>query len=387
MTQYKVILGILETAITKGIAVTEACSQAGVSERMVRDFIYDLKRGRRSLPSHLKERLLIFYDRAKNQTNPDKLVLDKAKKLLEKNSGKALNIAEASDFLQLPVGKTREILEYLKEEGYAVDVAKDTNKVLVGSSAKALHTIAATHKFGALGDTHFGSKYERRDLLELAYDRFAELGITTVFHTGNWIDGEARFNFADLHTHGMDNQINYMIENYPKREGITTYFISGDDHEGWYQQKVAMNIGKYLELCAQRKDRTDLVFLGHMEADVMLGNTRVRVLHPGGGSAYAISYTSQKIVESYSEHEKPDILLHGHYHKFEYLFLRGIHVFQTGCFEDQTPFMRKKRLSAHLGCWALEFMANEEGRVVEMVQRPLVYYNTPDHNVSWSYKE
>lgn len=113
----------------------------------------------------------------------------------------------------------------------------------------------------------------------------------------------------------------------------------------------------------------------------MLGNTKVRVLHPGGGSAYAISYTSQKIVESYSESEKPDILLHGHYHKFEYLYLRGIHIYQTGCLEEQTPFMRKKRLSAHLGCWVIEPMVNTEGRVVETIQRPITFQQG-----TWSYK-
>jgi hypothetical protein len=40
------------------------------------------------------------------------------------------------------------------------------------------------------------------------YDAYAEAGVTDVYHTGNYIDGEAKFNFADIHTHGLDQQFN-----------------------------------------------------------------------------------------------------------------------------------------------------------------------------------
>ena len=79
----------------------------------------------------------------------------------------------------------------------------------------------------------------------------------------------------------------------------------------------------------------------------------LRLYHPGGGTAYAISYHSQKYVESLSGGEKPHILGIGHYHKVEQLFYRNIHVFQVGTFEAQTPFMRRKRLAAMLGGWIL----------------------------------
>src|SRR3569623_651727 len=58
-------------------------------------------------------------------------------------------------------------------------------------------------KFGVVADSHLGSKYERMDVLNDLYDRFAAEGITHVFHAGNWIEGEARFNRTDVHVHGM----------------------------------------------------------------------------------------------------------------------------------------------------------------------------------------
>lgn len=221
-----------------------------------------------------------------------------------------------------------------------------------------------TVRFGAIGDTHLCSKYERLDVLQAVYDTFASEGITDVYHTGNYVDGEARFNFSDIHTHGMDDQLHYFVQQYPQHSGMTTHFIAGDDHEGWYVQKNRVDIAAHTEDIARRVGRTDLRALGYMEADVPLlsGAIKMRVLHAGGGSGAAISHTSQKIVDSYSEDEKPHILLVGHYHKAEYLpNYRNVHIFQTGCTQEQTPFMRKKRLHADLGAWIISVSVQPDG--------------------------
>ena len=245
------------------------------------------------------------------------------------------------------------------------------------------------YKFGACGDNHLCSKYERLDVLNALYDYYEQQGITTVYNTGNWIDGEARFNKTDIHTHGLDNQVDYFIKTYPKRKGITTYFISGDDHEGWYCQREGIDIGYYAQTRAKEQGRNDLVYIGHMEADVILktknGQTTLRVQHPGGGSAYAISYTSQKIVESFTGAEKPDVLLIGHYHKAEYLFVRGVHVVQTATTMAQSPFMRKKRLAAHLGGWVIEMGTDDNGAITKFKSEYLPFYDS-DYYKKWQYQ-
>ena len=86
--------------------------------------------------------------------------------------------------------------------------------------------------FGAIGDTHLCSNYSRLDILESLYDIFHSLGVNTVYHTGNYVDGEAPFNTNEIHAHGIDGQARYFVENYPQRPGITTYYVDGDDHEG-----------------------------------------------------------------------------------------------------------------------------------------------------------
>jgi hypothetical protein len=210
-------------------------------------------------------------------------------------------------------------------------------------------------RFGFVTDNHLGSKYSRLDVLNDMYDRFERNGITQVFNAGNYIDGEARFNKFDLAVHGMDAQLRFLAENYPQRPSIVTHFVAGDDHEGWYGQREGIDIGRWTERVMQEHGRNDFRYLGYMEADVDLVNVnteksaRARVVHPGGGSAYAISYTMQKLVESYEGGDKPAVVLAGHYHKMEIVNYRNVWCIQGGTTEDQTPFMRKKKLEAHVG--------------------------------------
>jgi hypothetical protein len=180
------------------------------------------------------------------------------------------------------------------------------------------------------------------------------------------IDGEARFNKTELLTApGMDNQIDYLIDNWPVRKGVVTHFIAGDDHEGWYAQREGIEIGRYMEARAKDAGRADLHYLGYAECDVALrcgsGVATARVVHPGGGSAYAVSYTDQKRVESYQGGEKPQLEIVGHYHKFNYGFPREVHTIQCGCTSDQSLFMRKKRLQAHVGFVELNLTQDSAG--------------------------
>lgn len=207
--------------------------------------------------------------------------------------------------------------------------------------------------FGIITDNHKGNRHHRQDVEDAAYTMFENEGITTVLNAGNWIDGEARFNKHELLVHGMDNQIDYFLDTTPFKKNMTTYFISGDDHEGWYSQRESINIGEYAGMKAQKAGRTDLKYIGHMESDIALrkGDKEavLRLMHPGGGSSYAMSYAPQKIVESFQGGEKPDILVIGHYHKYDVCYPREVIVVSAGCAEDQTMFMRKKKLAAHVG--------------------------------------
>lgn len=208
--------------------------------------------------------------------------------------------------------------------------------------------------YGLVSDTHLCCKEERLAELHQQYDLFQEEGITTVFHAGNICDGYVeKINGASVFESSIDGQAQYVADNYPARKGITTYFITGDDHEGWWQKK-GFNFGGYLMYILEKNDRQDLQYIGHVEADVELKHpngthTIIKVQHPGGGSSYSRSYTGQKQVEAFEGGEKPDILIQGHYHVSNHMNERNVVVISMPGFEDQTIFARKKRLRMEVG--------------------------------------
>jgi hypothetical protein len=252
-------------------------------------------------------------------------------------------------------------IDRLTADGYKVirsdntwQIPKQTQAAYVGGAKiQLISRPDNTYLFGACGDQHIGSKYFREDVLTGVYDRYERAGVQCVFNTGNWIDGEANFNRYDIVAHGMDEQLRLMASVFPKKD-FPTYAVTGDDHEGWYAQREGIDVGKYAEN-VMRSEGHDWHDLGYMEAHVELVNANtgakavLAVVHPGGGSAYATSYKPQKIIESYEGGEKPAIALYGHYHKMESGLTRNVWYLQTGCTQDQTPFMRKKSLEAHVG--------------------------------------
>lgn len=249
-----------------------------------------------------------------------------------------------------------------------------------------------TFVFGACGDQHMGSKYEREDVLNDLYDKFVEEGVDRAYNTGNWIDGEARFNKFDLKIHGMDQQLAYLAEHYPKRPGIETWAVAGNDHEGWYGQREGVEIGHYAEVAMHDAGREDWHHLGFIESHVRLVNANsgessvMTVMHPGGGSAYAVSYQPQKIVESLDGGEKPAVLLLGHYHKLSINNIRNVWTVQTGCCQDQTPFMKGKRIDAHVGGLVIRMRQDPRtGAIVRFQPEMFRYFNRGYYAGRWSH--
>ncbi len=315
--------------------------------------------------------------------------------LVEKNiARKKYNIIELANLLNVTPKKIEEAIKELQSKNKVVEnyddkfqLSREIKKIDVPHVINLKKYKEVTYKIGVISDNHIGSKYERNDVLNAMYDRFASAGVDTVYNCGNMIDGEARFNKYDIYVYGVDAQVRNLLEKYPQRPGITTHFITGDDHEGWYVQREHINIGQKIEDDARRMGRKDLIHLGYMERDIeyknKLGSSIIRVIHAGGGSSYAVSYTSQKYVESLQGGEKPAIVLVGHYHKFNYSYLRNVHVIQAGCTEDQTPFMRKKRLEAHVGGCIIEVTQNELGVFTSVKVQWFPYYDRKFYAYQW----
>lgn len=322
------------------------------------------------------------------QEAPDKELL----KFL-KSQKRLLTVDELSDHMNCGISKVRDALERLKADGHNVYISSNrvelSREIQKGEPTKIdiKRLRGRTIRFGFTADNHLGSKHERMDVLNALFDIWAEEGIDTVYQAGNMIEGEASFNKFDIKVWGFDAQAEYFVENWPKRPGIKTYFVTGDDHEGWYIKREVINVGQILEDKARRAGREDLIYLGHMEHDIVFKgkkqNCIVRLLHAGGGSSYATSYSAQKIVESYQGGEKPNVLLIGHYHKAEYGYPREVHCIQAGCTEDQSSFMRKNKIAAHVGGWIVEMTLNEDGAIVRFKCEWIPFYDKGHYDKAW----
>ena len=116
-------------------------------------------------------------------------------------------------------------------------------------------------------------------------------------------------------------------------------------------------------------------YLGQLSAVIDLTpNCTLELRHPIDGTAYALSYKLQKMVEAMSGGEKPNILACGHYHKSEYFFYRNVHIFQTSSFQAQTPWMKGKGIATSIGGWIVEINVDNEGTITRIKQEYIPFY-------------
>lgn len=226
-------------------------------------------------------------------------------------------------------------------------------------------------RFGLMGDTQFGSKYAQITHLHNFYDLCEKEGIKNVYHTGDLTDGlKMRPGHEyELYEISADGQCDDVIKNYPRRKGVTTHFITGN-HDASLYKHVGFDIGR-----AIAKDREDMHYLGRDYAVVNLTpECTLELRHPWDGTAYAISYKIQKMIEAMESDSKPNILAVGHYHKMENIFYRNVHAFQTACFQSQTPFTRGKGISVYMGGWIMTIRVDKNGYIQGITPSFIPYY-------------
>lgn len=237
-------------------------------------------------------------------------------------------------------------------------------------------------RFAVVGDTHFGSKYVQMTYLNKFYNICKQKGITEIYHCGDITDGENMRpgHMYENYIHGAVDHVDNIIKHYPKIEGITTHFITGN-HDASFRKLCGLDIGNLIQ-----SRRSDLKYLGRDVANINItNNVTMQLRHPWSASAYALSYRSQKIVESMeaSYLDKPAILCIGHFHKMEYLYYHNVHVFQTGCFQGATPFTTGKGISISMGGWIIAVELDSENKLKSITPTAIVF----DEPIKEDYKK
>lgn len=287
---------------------------------------------------------------------------------------------EISEKIEAELGLTsmyEAVRSYLYRQKKKGESIVETKRVVIQNQEPNTHKAkwdgTTTLRFAIIGDTQLGSKYTQLTHLHSFYDICEREGIKDVYHTGDLTEGlKMRTGHEyELYTVSADDMRDDVVKNYPIREGITTYFITGNHDASIYKQ-VGYDIGQ-----AIANLRPDMKYLGRDCAVINLTpKCTLELRHPWDGTAYALSYKVQKMIEAMESDSKPNILAVGHYHKAEYLFYRNVHALQTGCFQGQTPFTRGKGISVHIGGWIVTIRVDENGYIQGISPEFIPYYKS-----------
>ncbi len=285
------------------------------------------------------------------------------------NPDRKLGVEEVSPSSSIDLIDTKDLIAEIHKRGFYVSKEPLSHDERFRINIKRFE--GNRYVFGLVSDTHLGSKFQQLSHLWSFYQLCKERGVEQVFHCGDLCEGDGSLykgQMYEMFLHGTDAQAEYIIKNYPKMEGITTYVIGGS-HDYSFHKSLGLDI---LRLIVD--SREDIKYLGMQGAYIDMGKILIYLMHPDGGTAYALSYRAQKIIENFAPEGKPHLLFIGHFHRPCWLIgYRNVHALQLPCFQAQTPYLRGKGLQPFVGGMICEIVYNESG-IVSMKPEILPFY-------------
>ena len=256
----------------------------------------------------------------------------------------------------------------LVKEGNEVVFKKDSQKSVSMSKQKIDNL--NKNEILVVSDTHFGNIHNQLHLLNDLYEKAYYRGVKTVFHVGDLTDGNypnRPENPRQQFLHGFDEQVGYVVDMYPKVKGIDTYYILGSHDETHYKNGQS-TVDFWVDRC-----RDDMHFLGQDTGEILIDKVKYVLDHPGGGSAQSLSYKPQKRIEIIESHNKPKVLLIGHYHKSYAFVYRNVQCIQIPSLCGKTQFQQKNGLINNVGGYFLKVYSDSKGNIQYLEPEEIIY--------------
>lgn len=279
-------------------------------------------------------------------------------------------------YLEEKLGMDREtILSTIMElnlDGYNIEGWRENGKeyyqnikTLEVNKKEYLHLYDSREiKVALVSDTHMGHNEEALDELKEFYKYAYNSGVREFYHAGDISDGNysnRQGHQYEVHKRGHDEQKEWIVEQYPKLKGVTTYFITGN-HDATHMMNGGANIGKNVAA-----EREDMIYLGHNFAKIWLTeNIDLNLFHPSDGSAYGVSLKAQKVIDGATGDKKSKILAIGHYHKMNWIYWKDTHAFVMPSFQHQTDFMSGRGLKSYVGGYILTIKVDKDGKMISI---------------------
>jgi len=304
---------------------------------------------------------------------------EKLLELIKKES----SLEKVCEILELNEYEALALVKYIQDSGINIVVnARDDDIYMINRGDFELednkpyefHTDKNNEfKFVAIADTRFGSKYQQLSILNDIYEKADELGYKNVFLCGNISNGLYDISNMYSETSFLDDtqrQIDYILENYPKIDGMKTYLVNGKT-DSKHLKKNITSIGKKLA-----EGRDDFVYLGNLSANVKIDNVNMQILAPNLSKTYTVSYRPQQQIDSYRSEDKPDILLMGGYLQMEKFTYRGVTEISVPSVCATTPKMNDRRYSNTVGAWYVTVETDLKGNLLSVNAMSSPYYLT-----------
>lgn len=234
-----------------------------------------------------------------------------------------------------------------------------------------------------ISDLRFGSVYQQTTILNEMYSRAKALGVKYVFITGDVVEGmytgaRSIYNLT-LHKEGYEDQARYVASVFPRVEGITTYFITGEHDLSFLKTKDKIDIGKLIS-----SQREDLIYLGQNRRKVSFinedngGEISIYLQHAKGNVPYTISYKPQQKIASLRNEDKTDILVTGHFAACDAFLRRGIQSYQVPTVVATTDEMKDAHTPVYntIGSWMVTLNRDRKGGLKNTSQIFVPYYKT-----------
>lgn len=304
-----------------------------------------------------------------------------------------LTYGEFHDQYGLSESQAGRVMDEMRAQGYDIEFKEvdqqGTRRYYIPEDGSNFYQAGdgdGTYTFALISDTHLGSSAEHLTELHDFYDRLVDRGIDTVFHCGDISDGwkvhKGHVNVIKGEASGWSRLKEYVIQNYPEREGVDTFFIEGN-HDHKFHRRTGLHFGKQIS-----QARDDLHYCGDSMARFVFDaehDIDLELIHPSGGKPYTVGYRLQTLFRERSYDNKPTIAGVGHLHGSMYAETEGVHGFYAGAWKGTTTYGKRKGHEAKIGGWILE-LEIEDGEVRRLSQE-WVGYEPRDSSGSYELSE
>lgn len=303
------------------------------------------------------------------------------RKLFEITKRRPVPFAELCDRMDLSPTKAKALIQRAVDAGLNVRVAHDQVGIELERQMPQLQklkiqpVIGKRQQVGVISDTHLGSKYclreELKDAVHWMYDR----GIREILHPGDMLEGCYHHAAFERSHEGLDDQTEDLFQTLPQLPGLNYRVITGN-HDWTFTNRSGVDVGAFISAYFRQNGRDDLHAYGDRGAFLEVYGACIHLWHPGGGMAYAKSYSIQKKIESYAPGQKPNILLTGHYHQACYMEERGIHALLCPTFQGgQSAFGKSLKGSpVAIGGYILSWTLTKDGTIRDFCPERRSYF-------------